>query len=462
MTQYGQLIMITMPLSELANLFNHLLPEKDKNFHGVSTDSRTLKPGNLFIALTGENFDGHKFLEQAAHNGAVAAIVNRALPVNLPQIVVTDTLDAMGKLSAHWRNTFTIPLVGITGSNGKTTLKNMMASILRVASDLQIEKVLATEGNLNNAIGVPLTLFRLNSQHLFGVIEMGMNHFGEIAYLTQLTKPAVAVITNAAEAHLEGLKNVAGVAKAKGEIFQGLNADGIAVLNADDPHFSYWKDLIKKRKHLSFGLKNSADVSANIHDEYQNFITPIGNFDIRLPLLGDHNIMNALAATAAAIALNINLADIKNGLETMTAPPGRMHQYFHASGARIIDDTYNANPFSLQAAVNTLATSKGIKIIILGDMKELGSDAKSMHYASGERMREANIDYLFTLGELSAATSEAFGKNARHFTDKQVLIEALLPYLKPDTHILVKGSRSMKMENIITKLIPENQIEHTH
>lgn len=454
--------MIKMPLSELANLFNTTFTEKDLDFHGVSTDSRTLSLGNLFIALKGEHFDGHQFLGEATKHGAVAALVSEASPINIPQIMVKDTLAAMGKLSANWRNRFHIPLVGITGSNGKTTLKNMMASILRAACDPQPKKVLATEGNLNNAIGVPLTLFRLNEQHRFGVIEMGMNHLGEIAYLTELTKPTVAIITNAAEAHLEGLCDVAGVAKAKGEIFQGLQADGVAILNADDAHMDYWRQLIQTHRHLSFGLENKADVSAKIHDTYLTLSTPIGSMDINLPLLGKHNVMNALAATAAAIALNIDLADIKKGLESISAAPGRMHPYFHASGARIIDDTYNANPFSLQAAITTLAACTGTKIIILGDMKELGPDAKSLHYASGKKMRDANIDYLFTLGELSAATSEAFGKNAKHFTDKQALIEAVLPYLKQDTHILVKGSRSMKMENIIAKLIPENQIEHTH
>lgn len=454
--------MIKMSLSELASLLETPFSEKDMFFHGVSTDSRTLIPGNLFIALQGEHFDGHQFLEQAAKNGAVAAIVSKILPVNIPQILVYDTLVSMGKLSAHWRQRFKIPLVGITGSNGKTTLKNMMASILRTACDQQTEKVLATEGNLNNAIGVPLTLFRLNDQHRFGVIEMGMNHFGEIAYLTQLAKPAVAIITNAAEAHLEGLKNIAGVAKAKGEIFQGLIKEGVAILNADDQHFNYWCDLIHNHKYLTFGLKNNADVSAKIYDEYLTLSTPLGHIDLTLPLLGVHNVMNALAATAAAIALHIDLTDIKKGLEIMTAAPGRMHQYIHASGARIIDDTYNANPCSLQAAVSTLTMMKGTKIIILGDMRELGPDAKSLHYIAGEKMRIANIDYLFTLGELSAASSEAFGKNAKHFTDKQALIEAVLPYLKQDTHILVKGSRSMKMENIIAKLIPQNQIEHTH
>lgn len=453
--------MIKMSLAKLAKLFNTENIEKNIDFQGVSTDTRTLTPGNLFVALKGEQFDGHQFLDQALQKGAVAALVSKLSPINIPQILVKDTLEAIGTLSSYWRNQFTIPLVGITGSNGKTTLKNMLASILCTACD-DPSQVLATEGNLNNAIGVPLTLFRLDKLHKFGVIEMGMNHFGEIAYLTNLTKPAVAIITNAAESHLEGLKNVAGVAKAKGEIFQGLDTKGIAILNADDVHYDYWKNLIPQKKCLTFGLKNLSDVTARIYDGYITLNTPLGTIDITLPLLGTHNVMNALAATAAAITLHIDLAHIKQGLEKITPAPGRMRQYFHVSGARVIDDTYNANPFSLQAAVNTLASFDGTKIVVLGDMRELGPEARSIHYTAGENIRAAKIDYLFTLGELSAATTEAFGPNAWNFSDKNALVSALQPYIKANTHILVKGSRSMKMERIIADLIPENSFEHTH
>lgn len=454
--------MITMPLSELAQALKTELIEKDKIFQGISTDTRTLEPGNLFIALQGEHFDGHQFLNEAAKKGAVAALVSTKSAADIPQIVVNDTLLAMGTLSAHWRDRFNIPLVGITGSNGKTTLKNMVASILRAACDQQADKVLATEGNLNNAIGAPRTLCRLNAEHRFGVIEMGMNHFGEIAYLTNLVKPTVAVITNAAEAHLEGVQSIAGVAKAKGEIFQGLNAEGTAILNADDAHFNYWRNLIKDKKHLTFGLNTKADVTAIISNRSIMLKTPLGNIDVTLNLLGTHNVMNALAATAAAIALHIELANIKQGLEQVVPAPGRMRPYTHASSACIIDDSYNANPYSLNAAIQTLATLNGTKIAVLGDMKELGSDAKSLHYTAGEKIRAANIDYLYTVGELSAEASKAFGSHAKHFTDKETLITTLLTHLKKDTYILIKGSRSMKMETIIAKLIPENQLEHTH
>lgn len=433
------------------------------NFHGVSTDTRTLIPGNLFVAIRGEQYDGHDFVNQAAKNGACAALVSRKMGSSIPEILVKDTLAALGTLSTVWRDRFSIPLIGITGSNGKTTLKNMIAAILLASCDNNKNEVLATEGNLNNEIGLPLTLLRLETQHRFGVIEMGMNHFGEIAYLTKLAKPAIAVITNAAESHLEGLQNVAGVAQAKGEIFQGLSANGIAILNRDDHFFNYWRDLIGNHTYLTFGLQNAADITAIIPDNKSLVLkTPIGTIDVTLPLLGTHNIMNALAATAATFALNIDLIAIKQGLENVSPAPGRMRQYFLPNGAHIIDDTYNANPFSLQAAINTLATFDGIKIVVLGDMKELGSDAKQIHFDVGQKIRAANIDYLFTLGDLSAATSQAFGQNALHFTEREKLLLALQPYLKKDVNLLVKGSRSMKMEKIISAIIPKEQIEHAH
>jgi len=454
--------MITMPLSQLATIFGIPFSEKDVTFHGVSIDTRTLVPGNLFIAIRGEQLDGHDFIQEAVKKGASAALVSRRLVSPIPQLVVKDTIDTLGKLSAYWRDQFPIPLVGITGSNGKTTLKNMTASILRNACNHPVS-VLATEGNFNNAIGLPLTLLRLNKEHRYGVIEMGMNHFGEIAYLTQLTKPAVAAITNAAEAHLEGLQSVAGVAKAKGEIFQGLNDNGLAVLNRDDPFFNYWHDLIGNRKYLTFGLKNTADVTASmVEGNTITLKTPLGNTDVTLPLPGTHNVMNALAATAIAIALHIDLAAIKQGLENVAPAPGRMQQYFLPGGVHIIDDTYNANPFSLLAAVNTLTLFNGTKIVVLGDMKELGPDAEQIHFDAGQKIREANIDYLFTFGNLSAATSKAFGENAQHFTEREQLIMALQPYLKQNVNLLVKGSRSMKMEKVIAAIVPEDQLEHSH
>jgi UDP-N-acetylmuramoyl-tripeptide--D-alanyl-D-alanine ligase len=455
--------MIKMSLAEINKVLASFTSQEAIEINGVSTDTRTLTPGNLFVALKGEQFDGHTFVSEAAKKGASAALVSQKIDSPLPQIIVPDTLEALGKLSAYWRARFTIPFIGVTGSNGKTTLKNMIASILRAACQGNANQVLATEGNLNNNIGVPLNLLRLDANHRYAVLEMGMNHFGEIAYLTQLVKPRVAVINNAAEAHLEGLKDVAGVARAKGEIFLGLPENGYAILNKDDPHFTYWRDLIGNHPHLSFSLKNAADITATIHqDQTIELQTPQGKIGVKLPLLGTHNVMNALAATAATLAAGIDLTIIKQGLEHVSPAPGRMQQYFLPSGTRVINDTYNANPFSLQAAVNTLATFPGTKILVLGDMKELGSDAEKLHATAGEKIRAAGIDYLFTLGNLTAATTTTFGNNAQHFTDYKALVAALRPYLTKDVTILIKGSRSMRTERIFAEIVPEAQVENAH
>ncbi len=453
-------LMITISLTELAKHLNIPSPADEIIIQGISTDTRILTPGSLYVAIKGEQFDGHDFIEEALKKGARAALVSKPSSLPIPQLVVDDTILAFGKISQLWRNRFSLPIIGVTGSNGKTTLKNMIASILRASCHNNDFSVLATEGNLNNNIGVPIMLSRLNEQLRYAVIEMGMNHFGEIAYLTQLAQPQVAVINNAAEAHLEGVKDVAGVARAKGEIFSGLPDNGIAILNRDDAHFEYWRGLVKK--FITFGLQHPSDISATLKEnQHITLHTPKGNIEVNLPLLGKHNVMNALSATAATIALDINLDAIKQGLENVLPAPGRMRQYVHRQGTRIIDDTYNANPFSLQAAVTTLATFSGEKIIVLGDMKELGPDAKQIHFNAGEKIRAAGIDYLFTFGEMSAATTEAFGSNAQHFTNRDNLLTALQPHLKSSVTILVKGSRSMRMEKIVAGLIPERS-EHLH
>lgn len=455
--------MIQMSLSELAKQLNFAAPTQDATFTGISKDTRTIIPGNLYVAICGEQFDGHQFVEEAFKKGACAALVSRKLDLPIPQLIVNDTIEALGKIGKYWRDQLTIPFIGVTGSNGKTTLKNMIASILKAACHGNEAQVLATEGNLNNNIGVPLMLSRLSSEHRYAVIEMGMNHFGEIAYLTQLVRPSVAIVNNAAEAHLEGLKDVAGVARAKGEIFQGLEKNGTAILNRDDGHFSYWKGLVEQHKILTFGLDNPADITAKILENQKISIqTPKGNIELQLPLLGKHNIMNALAATAATLAVGIDLHAIKTGLEKMHPAPGRMRLYVLENNVRIIDDTYNANPFSLQAAVNTLATFSGKKVLVLGDMKELGNDAIKLHATCGEKIRAAGIDYLFTFGQMSAATTEAFGQNAQHFTERESLLNALQPHLTQDVTVLIKGSRSMRMEKIVEGIIPANQLEHSH
>lgn len=449
--------MINMKLAEAADILG-LSAAKDATFTGISIDTRTLEPGNLFAATPGERVDGHDFVEEARKKGAAAAIVTRHVASDIPQLIVSDIVKALGQLGAAWRDRFDIPFIAVTGSNGKTTTKNMLASILKAACHGNADEVLATKGTLNNHYGMPLTLARLSKKHRYAAIEMGMNHFGEIDYLTNLAKPTVAIITNAAAAHLEGVGDVAGVARAKAEIFTGLPDYGIAILNKDDDFYDYWRNQIGNRKHISFGLTTNADVTATLlesSDPFQKMTvkTPAGMIDINLPLLGRHNACNALAAIAATLAVDIDLAAIKTGLETMASVPGRLHMLTLPNGVNIIDDTYNANPYSLQAAVDTLAAFPGKRILVLGDMAELGNDAASIHETAGEDIRSAGIDYLFTYGKLSSQTSSAFGDGAFHFNEQDKLINALKPFLHNTTTILVKGSRSMKMEKVLAGLV---------
>jgi len=453
--------MIKMALTELASILD--AEESAYNtvdFTGISKDTRTLQPGNLYVAILGEDLNGHDFIDQAMQKGAAAVLVSQAVDPIIPNVLVPDTIKALGTIGENWRDRFKLPIIGVTGSNGKTTTKNMIASILQAAA--QPEGVLATQGNLNNAIGLPLMLTRINTKNRYGVIEMGMNSFGEIDYLTRMTKPIVTVITNAAESHLQGLKDTAGVAKAKGEIFNGLSTDGIAILNTDSPFFDYWKGLVASHRIISFGMQNPADISVMIHEhttgtkQHLTIKTPIGKVDVQLPLLGKHNVINALAATAATIAIGLDLDVIKAGLENIKAAPGRMLEVMLPNGTRIIDDTYNANPFSTNAAIQALSNFKGKRVLVLADMRELGPDAEEMHALTGKRALDAGIDYLFTLGELSAASSKSFGTNAQHFTDKDKLVAALQTHLQEGSTILVKGSRSMHMENVVAKLVPAN------
>jgi UDP-N-acetylmuramoyl-tripeptide--D-alanyl-D-alanine ligase len=455
--------MITMNLAELTQILATDCTDPTVTFTGLSKDTRGKTAGTLYVAIEGERFDGHEFVQDAYEKGAAAALVNRALDCPIPQIVVADVITALGELTTNWRQRFNLPLIGVTGSNGKTTSKNMINAILIHAAGDNAADVLATEGNLNNNIGVPLTLARLNAQQKFGVVEIGMNNPGEIAYLTNLTKPQVAIVTNAAEGHLQGLQDVAGVAREKGQIFSALPDNGIAILNRDDKFFDYWRGIIGKHKYITFGLQSAADVTAvivpgdSLTQQLITVQTPAGKIDINLPLIGRHNVMNALGAIAAALAIDIDLTIIKTALENMHAAPSRMNPHILSSGVRIIDDTYNANPFSTYAAIQALAAFPGKRILVLADMRELGQNAKELHALTGERARDAGLDFLFTFGELSAATSSAFGEHAKHFTDREQLITALQPYLQAGNTILVKGSRSMQMELVVAGLAPEVQ-----
>ncbi len=444
--------MIHFTLSKAAALLN-LNTELSGEFTGVSIDTRTLTPGNLFIAIKGERVDGLDFIAQAEKAGAAAILTDRPCQSHLPILQVPDVTLALGKLAHAWRETFQLPIIAITGSNGKTTTKNMVASILTAACNNEANDVLATLGTLNNHLGLPLTLSRLGKHHRYAVIEMGMNHFGEIDYLSRLTQPTVTVITNAGASHLEGVGDLAGVAKAKGEIFNGLTQAGIAILNKDDTYFEYWQGLSRPHQTLTFGLNAKADIRVehvNLVDNKQEITlsTPKGKFTALLPLVGDHNVLNALAATASALAVNVSLEAIQTGLENCSAASGRLQVHQLQNGVTLIDDTYNANPLSVKAAIDTLSQFKGKKIIVLGDMKELGENAERLHETVGNQIREAGIDYLFTFGTLSANTARAFGNAAKHFNDQTPLISELKPLLENAT-ILVKGSRSMHMEKVI-------------
>ncbi len=442
---------ISSNLSQAAVWVNGRLQGSDGTFHGAGSDSRTIANGMLFIALKGPHHDGHDHVAAAAQQGATAALVERQLPVNIPQIIVSNTLVALGQLATAWRHHLGLPLVAITGSNGKTTVKEMTAAILSRAGT-----TLATRGNLNNDIGVPLTLLRLDASYRYGVIEMGANHPGEIAYLTKLTRPQVAVITNAGTAHLEGFGSIEGVARAKGEIYGGLDATGIAVINADDAHAGLWRGLAAHCHVLSFGLDSPAEVSAqwrgDVHGSHLQLRTPAGTAELKLALPGRHNVLNALAATAAALAMGVALDAVAAGLEGLAPVGGRLQIRKGINGSTIIDDSYNANPVSLRAGIDVLAVCKGQRYLALGDMGELGADAERLHAEAGTYARQAGIDGLYATGPLSRAAVEAFGKGGHHFADQQQLIAALQPVLDDGATVLVKGSRSSRMERVVAGL----------
>ncbi len=448
-----------MTLSEAAKALGAELHGEDVAFAAVNTDTRTLQQGDLFVALCGENFDGHAFVAEAAARGAVAALVSMPMEAALPALCVADTRLALGQLAAAWRACFAMPLVAVTGSNGKTTTKEMLAAILARRGP-----VLATQGNLNNDIGVPLTLLRLRDEHRCAVIEMGANHPGEIAYLSNLARPTVALITNAAMAHIGGFGSLDEIAHTKGGIYAGLDENGIGIVNADDVYAGFWRTLLGARRCMTFGMSNPSDVYALaesvrcIVDDTAittsfHMHTPAGDASVVLPLMGLHNVMNALAASAAALAAGATLADIKAGLEAMRAVKGRLQVKRGIHGTRIIDDTYNANPPSVQAAIAVLATVEGEKVLVLGDMGELGDDAPLFHEQVGAQARQAGIGRLYATGELSVGAVREFGANGRHCASHNELIAALLADLAAGTTVLVKGSRFMRMERVVDALV---------
>lgn len=444
-----------LKLSDIARAAHGVHHGADVVIDQVSTDTRALRPGDLFIALVGERFDGHDFIDAARDSGAAAAMVSRALTAALPMVQVDDTRRGLARLAGDWRARFSIPVVGVTGSNGKTTVKEMTASILSRRG-----ATLATEGNKNNDIGMPLMLLRLTRQHAYAVIEMGANHAGEIAALTALARPTVALITNAGPAHLKGFGSLAGVARAKGELFSGLQAGGTAVINADDTYYSLWRELAGKHRCVSFGIDRDADVvAAHIEHTADGAVfelhAPAGSCSVTLRLPGVHNVRNAVAAAAAAMAAGADLDDVKCGLGSMVPVRGRLCVQPGIHGIRVIDDTYNANPASLQAALQTLAAVPGDTLVVLGDMYELGDETAALHEQAGQWVKEAGVRRLFTLGEQSSHAARAFGEGGAGFADREALIAALKDTVsaaaKPVT-VLVKGSRGMAMEAVVQAL----------
>ena len=436
------------------------LQGEDRPFSSVGTDSRADCAGQLFVALCGENFDGHEYVAAAQRAGAVAAMVNRPLPLDLPQWIVQDTRLGLGRLAAAWRNHVPGRVVAITGSNGKTTAKEMLAAILARAG-----RVLATQGNLNNDIGMPLTLLRARDDD-FLVLEMGANHPGEIGYMTEIARPDVALITNAGRAHLEGFGSVEGVARAKGEIASGLSADGCFVVSGDSPYTALWRTLAGERPMLTFALDSTeADLSAESEtirviwgeDGFRTQFTAHTHgraIDLSLRLTGHHNVRNALAAATVALALGIDESAIRTGLDSLRPVKGRLCPRL-CNGLAVIDDTYNANPDSIAAAVRVLAGLDGRRWLVLGDLAELGSDAERLHEEMGAVARAAGIDRLATVGTLSAHASHAFGEGARHFADRPAMLAYLQSELSRDDRVLVKGSRLARMELVVEALCAE-------
>ena len=441
-----------MDLAEAARAVAGRVEGANVAFSGVTTDSRSVDAGDLFVALAGERFDGHGFVGEAVRRGAAAALTAHRVEAQVPQLVAADTRIALGKLAAHWRERFALPLVALTGSNGKTTVKEMLAAIL-AAHFGDADAVLATSGNLNNDIGMPLTLLRLRERHRAAVIEMGMNHAGEIDYLARLARPTVALVNNAQRAHVGILGSLEAIAHAKGEIYAGLAPDGIAIVNADDAYAGYWKGLNAGRRIVTFGFAADADVHATRSGDAWRFATLSGTFAAKLRVAGEHNVRNALAACAAACALAVPAATTGRALAAFAGVPGRLQRRQGAAGVAVIDDTYNANPESMKAALAVLAAEPGRRVFVMGDMGEMGAQSAALHAEVGEYARRAGIDALLATGEASRHAVEGFGPGARHYPGVQELLAAAREEARAGTTLLVKGSRFMQMERVAEALV---------
>ena len=436
---------MNLAISKIADLVNGDLVGDDLKVSGVSTDTRSMKAGELFIALVGESFDPHELIVAHKADTAGAVMVESPLSTDIPQIVVNNTYLALQEFAKAWRKNFSIPIVGITGSCGKTSVKELIKQILSSQGS-----VLATCGNLNNHIGVPLTLLQLREEHVFGVIEMGANHAGEIELLSKIAKPDIGVITNIGPAHLEGFGSVEGVALAKAELYQNLNPKGIAVINNDEAYLELWKEPISDRMQITFSIENKSDVLGKVIDlNLVEISTPIGDLRVQLQSAGRHDLYNALAATAVCIGLGIDLEEIKLGLEATKPVPGRLIRLKGIGGASIFDDSYNANPASLNAALHVQAQEEGEHWLVLGDMAELGSESIALHKKAADMAKHYGVSRLFGFGEFTQYTVDAFGAGAEHYSSHESLTQALQENLYEGVCVLVKGSRSMKLEKVV-------------
>ncbi len=448
---------VMMSLVEAAAAMSGFLKGENCSFLGVSTDSRSVAAGELFVALRGDKFDGHEFIAVARERGAVAAVIDAEAEPNLhdsglPLIVVADTRLALGRLAAHWRARFDIPVIAVTGSNGKTTSKEMIASILRVAFGGESDTVLATQGNLNNDIGLPLTLFKLGASHRAAVIEMGMNHPGEIGYLARIAQPTVAIVTNAQRAHLAGMGSIEMIAAEKGSVFLELAASGVAVVNADDQWADVWLGQSMHCRRMTFSFERAAEVTGCCKLrglENHLLITFAGEeVEVHLALPGVHNARNALGAATAALAAGVALSDVVEGLNAFRGIKGRLQRRAGLNGSLLLDDTYNANPDSVRAGIDVLAATVGKKILVLGDMGEIGEMTGQFHDEIGGYAKSQGVDVLLALGESSTLAVHNFGAGGRHFKKIEDLIQALNSELTEGTTVLVKGSRFMRMERV--------------
>ncbi|MDR1350046.1 MAG: UDP-N-acetylmuramoyl-tripeptide--D-alanyl-D-alanine ligase [Zoogloeaceae bacterium] len=438
---------------------------------GVATDTRQACAQCLFVALQGERFDAHDYLEEAVAQGAVALLAHSAdkLPQGVPVILVEDTRLALGRLAAAWRRKCSCPVIAVTGSNGKTTTREMIASILKTAWGENA--ILTPQGNFNNDIGVPLTLLRLGPEHRAAVLEMGMNHPGEIGYLTQIVRPTAALITNAQRAHLEGMGDLTLVAMEKADVYDGLEQDGIALINNDDPQAALWQRKNASRRTLTFALEHPADVRGEVSlrglGARLTLTTARGARDFELQIPGRHNALNACAAAAAGLAVGLDMDALVEGLRRFSGVGGRLQQKVGPYGAVILDDTYNANPDSVRAGIEVLAGVVGRRFLVLGDMGEVGEDSAQYHDEIGGYAKSMGVDRLYALGEASVQAARNFGEGARVFKTPETLVKALREELRDyvkDRHsdaitLLVKGSRFMRMERVVTLLLDAGETD---